>query len=274
MVFNMQKSNAKRRALRPKLKALKRKYATNPGLYQEESMLLQSKYGISSVSGCLSSVVSMLILYGMVEVIYHPCSFILGMQSDELSKYANELVALSNVTGFKLGFINPTSKSSLRPEVWNSQAVLALIIPSISAIVQLISQYLSTKRIKKYEPESLVNQGSTKFLSLLMPLFSIVMSYTLPLGIGLYWASSAVFSFLTTLILWAVFNPTKDEKLLESTELVDKENWKYKLIHSLNNPPTVVKKKIETVEERRAKVKKYNEKIDRAVKVLAKKYKT
>ena len=76
-------------------------------------------------------------------------------------------------------------------------AILALSIPIISGL----TQYISMKLMPTATPTDNESSDNTMANSMnatmkIMPLFSVVMCFTFPSGIGLYWVAQSVFTII------------------------------------------------------------------------------
>ncbi len=79
---------------------------------------------------------------------------------------------------------------------WNNKttallglAVLALLIPVLSYITQMLSIKVSQANLKNPDQPG---GASMKIMNLLMPLMSFVICFSVPVGLGVYWIGSAV----------------------------------------------------------------------------------
>ena len=80
-----QRSNAKMRALAPKMEKIKKSFANNPQRIQQEQMKLQAEEGVNSMAGCLPMLIQFPILFGIVDVVYKPLTHILRLDKNTLS---------------------------------------------------------------------------------------------------------------------------------------------------------------------------------------------
>ncbi|MBQ8732596.1 MAG: membrane protein insertase YidC [Oscillospiraceae bacterium] len=80
--IKQQKSMAKQLLFKPKLDALQKKYANNKEKYQEEMMKLQQEEGYNPMSGCLPMLVTLPIIYGLINVVYNPLKHVLRIGED------------------------------------------------------------------------------------------------------------------------------------------------------------------------------------------------
>ncbi len=79
LMIKQQKSMAKMSVFTPMVNEIQQKYKNNQEKMQEEMLKLQQEYGYSPTAGCLPMLVNMLVLFGMVEVVYRPVQYILGI---------------------------------------------------------------------------------------------------------------------------------------------------------------------------------------------------
>ena len=95
---------------------------------------------------------------------------------------------------------------------------LGILIPIISAVATLVHSLISMK-IQNTSANSAA-AGSTKSMMIIMPIFSFFISFSFPLGIGLYWAISYIVNIGQQLILNLIWNP---EKLKEQERIRQEE---------------------------------------------------
>lgn len=86
-----QKSQAKISMIQPELEKLKKKYAKNQEKLNEETMLLYSKKGINPMASCLPMIITMVILFSMIPVIYGPLTYVSDLDKDSVEK-SNTLI--------------------------------------------------------------------------------------------------------------------------------------------------------------------------------------
>ena len=98
-------------------------------------------------------------------------------------------------------------------------AILALSIPIISALTQYISMKLSPTAApteNDSSDNSMVN--SMNAMMKIMPLFSVIMCFTFPSGIGLYWIASAVVRMIQQLDINKYLSRISIEELIEKNQ--------------------------------------------------------
>ena len=68
--------------------------------------------------------------------------------------------------------------------------IMALLIPIVSGLTQYLNLKLSTNKNNASMNDAMAKQMNT--MSMMMPIISVVMVFTLPIGLGLYWIAGAV----------------------------------------------------------------------------------
>ena len=121
-----------------------------------------SNFGVSNLNSLLDTIGKSSDLSANVSQIEQVHSFILGIN-------------ISEAPGYHLSW--------------------ALLIPILSALFN----YLSMKVSNNGQTEEVANNTMMKSMQITMPLMSIFFCITLPAGIGIYWAMSALISLLTQL---------------------------------------------------------------------------
>lgn len=243
-----QKNSAKTALLGPKLEKIKKQYGKNQQRYQEEVQKLYEREGANPMAGCFPMIIQFLILFGIYDVVCKPLKHILHLSNDIIVKFTDivntaakaanggkELFssgslqsqihafnyykahtgdfgdlasqigqeAVDKLNGFSLSFlgINLGETPSL---AFN----MLLLIPILSGVTALISSIVSTKINEKNNPAM---QGNTtmKSMALIMPIFSAWIAFSVPAGVGFYWAVSNVFIIVQTIVLAKIYTPEK-----------------------------------------------------------------
>ena len=87
--IRQQKASAKSAVFQPKVAEIQRKYRNNTQKQQEELMKLQ-QMGYKPMAGCGTMLLSFLILFGVIDVVYKPLTHIVHMKSDSIVAMAEE----------------------------------------------------------------------------------------------------------------------------------------------------------------------------------------
>ncbi len=89
LYIKQQKSMAVSAAFAPKIKEIQTKYANNSERQQQELMKLQQQ-GYKPTAGCLPMILSFVILFGVIDVVYKPLTHIVHATSEEISAFVEE----------------------------------------------------------------------------------------------------------------------------------------------------------------------------------------
>lgn len=87
--IKQQKTSAKSAAFQPKVMEIQTKYKNNPQKQQDELMKLQQQ-GYKPMSGCGTMLLSFLVLFGVIDVVYKPLTHIVHMSKDTISAVTKE----------------------------------------------------------------------------------------------------------------------------------------------------------------------------------------
>ena len=124
---------------------------------------------------------------------------------------------IENIQGFNNTFlgIDLGDIPSFSPDTWNKTAIMLVMIPIFSGLIQLIYTLYSQRRTKKMNPDMEKMQGSGCMNIMLygMPIFSVYLAATYPAGVGFYWICSSAFAFLQSFLLYQWFTPKRVEAI-------------------------------------------------------------
>lgn len=84
--MKQQVSVAKTARLQPKLEQLKKKYANNKEKLNEATMELYSKENINPMGSCMPMVLTFVLLFAVIEVVYAPLSYIGSVSKEQLNQ--------------------------------------------------------------------------------------------------------------------------------------------------------------------------------------------
>lgn len=89
--IKQQKGMARTQMIQPEIEKLKKKYGKNQEKLNEETMRLYSEYQINPMASCLPMVVSLVLLWALIPVVYGPLTYISNAGKDNVSA-ANSMV--------------------------------------------------------------------------------------------------------------------------------------------------------------------------------------
>ncbi len=248
--IKQQKNSVKMAMFQPKLQQLQKQYANNKEKLQEETMKLYEKEKFNPMSGCLPLLIQFPILFGLIEVVYKPLTYILKFGKEAISaaeavlgdaaqnSYFVQNTIIKAVTenadkfagieGFdvqKILDFNYTFFGIDMTTIPNFGFNTTIIIPLLSGLTSLASIWLSTKLSSSLSQNS-QGGGTMKGMMLFMPLFSLYIGFRYPIGVGLYWIFSNVLVTVQTLVLNKIWNPKKmlaEAKAKEEAEALQRK---------------------------------------------------
>lgn len=263
--ISQQKNTVKTQRIQPKIRRINEKYKGDQKKIQEETQALYQREGFNPMSGgCLPLLLQLPIIYGLIGVIYHPLKYALLIGKEPIAKLTEAIGKVmelgKNTRMVELTIIENIEKIPDVPGV-SAQVYEAIrnfnftfcglplgsvpdlhkfnklwIIPVLSFVTSLASAIYSLIKQKRQNPAA-GNAATTGCMMLFMPLFSLYLTFQFPIGIGLYWIASNVFSFITMIVTGIIYSP---EKLI-ARDMVDetvtrrsKENY-IRRLSNINN---------------------------------------
>lgn len=249
LMIKQQKSMAKMSVFTPMINEIQQKYKNNQEKMQEEMVKFQQEYGYSPTAGCLPMLINMLVLFGMVEVVYRPVQYILGIPKEAISAACTALGIAANGAASQTGLIEAIHAglasgvdTGLATEQLSSIAnfntsflgmdmctipgfsfSLIMIFPIIAAVTMCISQVLSTKM----SGQQAQMQGSMKVMMLVMNLMFVTFCFNAPVGFSLYYGVSNVVQIFQSYVTYKIYSPEKFKAQYEA-ELAAKRAEKKK----------------------------------------------
>lgn len=244
--IKQQKSSARMQAYQPMINEINKKYANDKQKQQEEMLRLQEEYGFSPMAGCLPMLLTMLVLFGVIDVVYKPLQHILRVPVDAINAamqgmgIANNYMAqnamiakiqadptvaqqwfsaeqLEKIQSFNFHFLgidlSQMPQLSLAPET-----LPLLIFPVLSVLTMFLSNILMTK-LSGQEMT-----GAMKWMPWIMSFMFVTYSFQVPVAFSLYYTVSNVTMLLQSIFMKMVYDPQKmKEQVLEEIEQKKRE---------------------------------------------------
>ncbi len=242
------KSTIRMNIFSPMLQNIQKKYANDPRKQQEKMAELQNDYGFSMTSGCGPMFAQFPILIGLIDVIYKPLRYIVGLGKDTielmtpvaegivgtLSRYSPQTGIISAVkanpgafsglaSAEQLNFIQNLNLSFLGLDLSQTPSLKVfnalLLVPIISVVLMLLQQILMMKlNGQKME-------GPTKFMPFYTGAMFLYFGFIMPAGVSIYWIFSSLFGIAQEYILNLFFDPEKEKAKVER-EIAEKRKRK------------------------------------------------
>ena len=109
----------------------------------------------------------------------------------------------------------------LGQEPANNMGWPMILIPILAFVFSMAQTLISNKTMEMNNPGT--NSGCMKATMFIMPIFSVVLVFTVPAGAGFYWTISYAFGIIQTLLLNKLYSPAK---LREQAEVEYNERMK------------------------------------------------
>ena len=249
--IKQQKSMAKNSAYQPMINEINKKYAKDKQKQQEELMKMQQEFGYNPLVGCLPMVVQMVILFGLIQVIYNPLRFIIGIPKDvyttivtwgkatfekvnyvdtaiigavqkgdtNVIEYLTNIFAeneigdsvLTGIRDFNLDFFGIDLTRIPNITDLSSLASILLILVPVLSAATMILQTIIMQKVSG-SPEM---QGGMKYMPHMMSIMFIWIGFTVPAAVSLYWIFTNVFGLIQSLLLKKIYDPAKMKQALQ-----------------------------------------------------------
>ncbi len=252
-----QKASVQQARIKPKMDALKKKYASDPKRYNQEVQKLYAEEKVSMSGGCLPLIIRLALMMGVYYAIYSPLQYVLNVPTDainqaiEAAKNASitlapgreqiELIGLIQKGNEMLGnIISPEMVNSVNfnffgidltevPKFGLSLSAIELnwIIPFAAFAAAMLSSIISLAMQKKANPDA----PNMAIMMLSMPIISLVIAFSMPCAVGFYWACYSLISGLIQAGVQKWYGPNvliAKAQINETFERFEKENKKLK----------------------------------------------
>lgn len=237
ITIKQQKAMKKSAKLQEEMQEISRKYKNNPEKLNQETIDLYKREKMSPFSGCLSSIVQIIIILSVFWLVSQPLTYMKRINepySDEnpdvsvIEHYVEEIKKENNGQKTSYTEIEIINRYGLTDErVYINMDFLGLdlskvpgnnlndwrvyIIPALYVISSVLSIRLTTnmqnnkKEVQKNEGEATdeleAMQAMNKNMTYMMPIMSVFIAFIAPLGLALYWFASNLLMIIEKLII-------------------------------------------------------------------------
>lgn len=248
LTIKQQKSMRKTQEMQKELAEIQRLFKGDQNRIAEETQKLYSKYGVSPMSGCLPMLIQLPLIMVLYQVVREPITYILGkspsiitgaaealgiatennyyLQLDLMNKISEDPSLIEKIEGFaqsdiinfnflgiNLGMI-PTIDFSTIGENPGTYIPL-LLIPVLAAATTYLQTMIMNKLNGQKQQGDDANaqaQMMTKSMGFMMPIMILVMAFSVPASLGLYWIIGNIFQIGQQFLLHFIFNKKDPEK--------------------------------------------------------------
>ena len=225
LTIKQQTSMKKNSKVQEEIKKLQLKYKNNPEMLNKEVMEIYKREKVSPFSGCLSSILQLVIFISVFYLISRPLTFMKKVDTGIIDSYKQEIRDKGQASNYEEIRVIEL-KSSEDEKVYlnmnflgldlskvpmqNWKDVKVFIIPLLYIVTTFINIKLSTNltNTKKKEEDKEVEvvdkdkddnkketqeeqlesmQQMTKSMNYMMPIMSVAIALVAPLGLSLYW---------------------------------------------------------------------------------------
>lgn len=234
-------------------------------IQQETSALYQREGTSPMGGGCLPLLIQFPILFGLYGVIREPLSYVLNLSKETLNAIStatgispisgtkagyNQFQAITlikeklaagvtefegvsaeaieqienfnfKILGIDLGLV---PKDIFAAKDFSLAGILVIAVPIVAGLSQLLTSLVSHIRQKKANP-NMENQQMMGCMLFGMPLFSVWIAWSLPVGMGMYWILSSIIAFVQMLILGHIYAPRKTVARLMVEETIYRRSF-------------------------------------------------
>ena len=231
LAIHQQKSTAKMSVFQPLMNEIQQKYKNNPEKQQEELMKLQQEHGFNPMAGCLPMLLTMLVLFGFLGVVYYPVHYIFGVSNDAVKAACEALgIATANATTMQTSLIQAIHNgAAISPDIIAPDVVAEIknfntmffgmdmcdipgfhitpiaIFPIIAAVTMIVS-YIFTQKLSGMSSQM---QGSMKIMMWVMNLMFVSFCFNAPVGFSLYYGVSNLFQIGQSFVTYRIYSPEK-----------------------------------------------------------------
>lgn len=232
--IKQQKTLKKSAKVQAKVKELQNKYSNNPEKLNQEVMELYKSEKMNPFSGCLSSIVQILLLLSVFYLVRSPLTYMKKVEPAVIETYKEQLSEESKNSAYPeiaiiQQFGSQDEKVNINMNLLGLDLSLiptndltnykALIIPALYVLTTFISMRLTNNMQKsnnkkdenteKDEIDAVLQ--ANKSMSLMMPIMSIMIAVVAPLGLALYWLTNNILMIIERLIINKFFNNMEEE---------------------------------------------------------------
>ena len=234
LTIKQQKSMKKTTELQGKMQEIQFKYKNNPELMNKEIMDLYKRENLSPFSGCISSIVQILIILSVFYLVSRPLTYMKKIDPGIIENYRNEISAendgkISNYYEIEIIQKKAAQDENIKVNMdflgldlskvpsQNMTDIKVYIIPMLYVISSIFSIRMTTGKTKKKEQngssEPDMTQQMNKSMSYMMPIMAVTIAFVAPLGLALYWLISNILMILERIVI-NKYVDSKEEKTL------------------------------------------------------------
>ena len=257
--IKQQKNSIKQARLRPKEMAIRKKYAGREDQVSKQKMTQEiqefyQKEGYNPMGGCLPLLIQFPIIIALYNIVMNPLHYICGLSEDAINQVitivqthfpgttydaARNISLMNDMQKLDIslfagveGFVDKIPTFDALPNVQilggainlaNTPALTSfnwlLLVPVFTFLAYFFSMKMTRKLTYQPAADDKAMGCSNKMMDIMMPLFSVYISFIVPAAIGVYWIFKSLLGVLKQLVLkFAMPIPTFTEEDYKAAE--------------------------------------------------------
>jgi len=247
--IKQQKTMKKTTKIQALVKDIQDKYKNDPVRMNQEVMDLYKKENMSPFSGCLSSIIQIILVISMFYLVSRPLTYMKHVDNELIKQYTQELQEKEGSTNYQeIGIIRLKSGEDERVSLnMNFLGLNLSLVPSqnfsdwkvfIIPVLYVLTSFISTRvtmnlnKQKNKKDDDLPYAGSdskdlvknkdteedidmmaemNKNMTIMMPLMTVSIALIAPLGLALYWLVNNIFMLSERLLLNKFVDKSEEE---------------------------------------------------------------
>lgn len=239
--IKQQKTLKKSAKIQEKSKELQEKYSSDQVRLSQELMDLYKKENMSPLSGCLSSIIQLIMILSIFYLVSRPLTYMKHIDAETINNYTTELSQNGERINYpEIAIIKKHSAQDERVRLnmdflglnlsdvpsQNYSDIRVFIIPVLYVITSLISMKITTNMSKKEKSKNEIEnkekkqddeidamEEMNKNMSLMMPIMSVSIALIAPLGLALYWLVSNILMIAERIVINKFFKKDDEEEV-------------------------------------------------------------
>lgn len=242
ITVSQQKTMKKNAKMQEKLKEIQFKYKNNPEKLNQETIDLYKKEKMNPFSGCLSSILQIIIILSVFWLVSKPLTYMKKVNTDVINGYIEEIKNEDGKTASypEIQVIQRRANQDERVNInmnflgldlskvpsQNFKDPTVYIIPVLYVVTSFISikitnasQNKLTKNNAKEGEEKTAEdeamesmQAMNNSMTYMVPIMSISIAFIAPLGLALYWLISNVLIIVERMVINKIFEEKDEEE--------------------------------------------------------------
>lgn len=274
--LHQQKSTAKMSVFQPLMNEIQQKYKNDPQKQQEELLRLQQEHGFNPMAGCLPMLLTMLVLFGFLGVVYYPVQYIFGVPADAIQTACESLgIASANTATMQTALIQAIHNGAvIDPSIISADIVTEIqnfntmffgmdmcdipgfnltpiVVFPVIATVTMILSYFITQKLSGMGAQM---QGSMKVMMVITNLMFVTFCFNAPVGFSLYYGVSNIFQMGQSFVMYRIYSPEKFKAQYEAELAAKRAERKKKHTVTVEENGKTVTKEVNLAEANRLRL--------------------